>query len=272
MFFHVLVDISVIVVLYSPLLVPEHWYREKYTNLVYKHELKEQFKLNILISDKLPTEVHIRSEKIINLRDIKDDPGMPRFKEKIDELREDQVYTITIPELIFKIKADHLVSANYAPVGVFKTLYDTIVHCQVRQRYAVRDCCHSNIFGTFKPCQKTVQWHECMQKLMLLCILPVLAAPWIIRIYYYYQYEDIQRKQIKLAAGSRNLEPNYPGNLLAYLNPVDGLFVFCYAVLAIDALLFGILQKKVTERSRYLIRQCFRDMRGTNRSEYIIYI
>lgn len=267
LFFHVMVFISVIVVLYSPLLVPEHWYREKYTNLVYKHELKEQFKLKILISAKPPTDVNIRSEKIIILKDIKDDPDIPIFKEKIDKLEENHVYTIAISKLLFKIKADRLVSANYAPVGVFKTLYDTIVHCQVRQRYAVRDCCNSNMFGTFKPCQKTVQWHECLQKLMLLCILPVFAAPWILRIYFYYVYEDIQRTQKTAAAGSKNLAPDYPGNLLAYLNPVHGLFVFCYAVLAIDALLFGILRKKLTERSRYIIRQCFRDMRGTNRSK-----
>lgn len=41
LFFYVMVFISVIVVLYSLLLVLEYWYCEKYINLVYKYEFKE---------------------------------------------------------------------------------------------------------------------------------------------------------------------------------------------------------------------------------------
>uniref|UniRef100_K1S6K8 Uncharacterized protein n=2 Tax=Magallana gigas TaxID=29159 RepID=K1S6K8_MAGGI len=266
-FFHVMIVINVIVVLYSPLLVPERWYREKYINVVYKHKLKEQIQLRILKSAKLPKEVNVSSKSTIKLNDIDAEPGMPKFKDIIADLRDDQVYKLTISQLMFKMKADRLVPANHVPVGVFKTLYDTIIKCEVRQRYAVRDCCHSNMFGIFKPCQKTVLWHECLQKFMLVCFLPLLAAPWIIRLYFYYIYEDIQRTQKSVAAESRNLDPDYPGNLLAYFNPVHGIFVFCYAVLAIDILLFGVLQKKVAERSRYVIRRCFRDMRGMNRSQ-----
>uniref|UniRef100_A0A8W8INV4 Uncharacterized protein n=1 Tax=Magallana gigas TaxID=29159 RepID=A0A8W8INV4_MAGGI len=270
-FFHVMIVINVIVVLYSPLLVPERWYREKYINVVYKHKLKEQIKLRILKSAKLSKEVNVSSKSTIKLSDIKAEPGMPKFKDIIADLREDQVYKLTISQLMFKMKADRLVPANHIPVGVFKTLYDTIIRCEVRQRYAVRDCCHSNMFGIFRPCRKTVLWHECLQKFMLVCFLPLLAAPWIIRLYFYYIYEDIQRTQKSVASESRNLDPDYPGNLLAFFNPVHGIFVFCYAVLPIDILLFGVLQKKVAERSRYVIRRCFRDMQGMNRSQAIGY-
>lgn len=266
-FFHVMIVINVIVVLYSPLLVPERWYREKYINVVYKHKLKEQIKLRILKSAKLPKEVNVSSKITIKQSDINAEPGMPKFKDIIADLREDQVYKLTISQLMFKMKADRLVPANHVPVGVFKTLYDTIIRCEVRKRYAVKECCNNNMFGIFKPCRKTVKWYECLQKFMLVCFLPLLAAPWIIRLYFYYIYEDTQRTQKSVASESRNLDPDYPGNLLAYFNPVHGIFVFCYAILAIDILLFGVLQKKVAERSRYVIRRCFRDMRGMNRSQ-----
>lgn len=270
-FFHIMVVVNILVVLYSPLLVPERWYREKYIDLVYQHTLREPVKLKVLKTAK-PQEHSISSKDVaLKLSDLQNEPDMIKFQEKVSDLREDQVYTIVISNLWFKMKAERLVPANYVPVGVFKTLYETIVKCDCRKRYAVKDCCHSNMFGKIKPCKRTILWHECLQKFMLLCLLPLLATPWILRLYFYYIYEDIHRIQRSKAAQTHNLSPDYPGNLLAYFNPIHGIFLFCYTILVFDILLFEVLQKEVTERSRFVIRKCFRDMRGMNRSKAVGY-
>lgn len=47
--FFLIVEIAgIAALLYSPLLVPEHWYREKYINLKFTHHLKDAVKVKIL--------------------------------------------------------------------------------------------------------------------------------------------------------------------------------------------------------------------------------
>jgi hypothetical protein len=270
-FFRIMMAINILVVLYSPLLVPERWYREKYVNLVYTHTLNKEVKVKILKTAVNTQPLEFRPKNRITFYDLDSDPDMNKFKEHVSDLRENQPYIMTVSKLIFKMKADRLIPANHVPVGVFRTLYDTIVKCGVRERYAVKDCCYSNMFGTIKPCRKTILWHHCLEKFMTILLLILLAVPWALRLYFYYIYEDTNRYNRRTAAEAHGLKPDYPGNLLAYFNPIHGIFLFCYAILFFDMLLFGVLEKKVTERSRYVVRKCFRDMRGMNRSQAIGY-
>lgn len=266
-FFRIMIVINILVVLYSPLLVPERWYREKYINLVYTHKLDKEVKVKILKTAVNTQPPKSRPKDMIRFTDLESDPEMNKFKDLVKDLQENQPYIMTVSKLLFKMKADRLIPANHVPVGAFRTLYDTIVKCRVRERYAVNECCYSNMFGTFQPCRKTIFWHECLEKIMMILLLILLAVPWVLRLYFYYIYEDTNRNQRRTTAESHGLRPDYPGNLLAYFNPIHGIFLFCYIILFFDMILFGILQRKVTERSRYVIRKCFRDMRGMNRSQ-----
>lgn len=198
-------------------------------------------------------------------------PHMDRFKNLVSDLQDDQVYVITMPSLSFKMRADHLVTVKYVPIEIFRTVYKAIFKCKVRDQDPVKNCCYSNMCWPFRPCKRTVPWHKCLENLMSLLLLPLIAIPWILRLYFYYVYEDENRTLRNEAAKSHDLRPDYPGNLMAYLTPTHGIFLFCYAVFIFDIFLFLILQKKAMERSSYVIRRSFRDMRGIKRTKAFVF-
>jgi hypothetical protein len=96
--------------------------------------------------------------------------------------------------------------------------------------------------------------------------------PWIFRIAIFYRYEDSEHDDKDNAARDRNLEVHFayfPGSMTSLLTPVHGVFVFCYAVLVIDGILFGALEFITSELKRNIeivLRKCFRDMHESSYS------
>lgn len=103
------------------------------------------------------------------------------------------------------------------------------------------------------------------------CCLAIV--PWVIRIVVFYRYEDNENNDRNDAARDRKLEVHYaffPGSLTSFLTPVHAVFLFCYIVLALDTLLFGMLEFVTTEVKRNMeivLRKCFRDMHESSYSK-----
>ncbi|KAJ8301411.1 hypothetical protein KUTeg_020398 [Tegillarca granosa] len=102
---------------------------------------------------------------------------------------------------------------------------------------------------------------------MMRCVLfLIIALPWLIRVYVYFEFEDAELDERNFAANKRNLRPEFLGSITLFLTPIHMLFLVCYFILLIDGIAFGVLTKTVKEKFKYVLRKCFRDMREISRS------
>ncbi|XP_055998880.1 uncharacterized protein LOC130047581 [Ostrea edulis] len=117
-----------------------------------------------------------------------------------------------------------------------------------------------------------VKPNQCLQKLMFIISCIVVIIPWIFRIAIFYRYDDSEHDDKDDAARDRKLTLHFayfPGSMLSFLTPVHGVFVFCYAILVADSVLFGLLELISSELKRNIeivLRKCFRDMHESSYS------
>ncbi|KAJ8301412.1 hypothetical protein KUTeg_020399 [Tegillarca granosa] len=86
-----MVIIKVFVIMYSPLLVPQAWYRLKYGFAAYKYTLKEVLTLTVL-KRKIPSKAR-RAENVVSISKFDE---MPEFREKLKTMQEEVPYCLNI--------------------------------------------------------------------------------------------------------------------------------------------------------------------------------
>uniref|UniRef100_K1PL00 Uncharacterized protein n=1 Tax=Magallana gigas TaxID=29159 RepID=K1PL00_MAGGI len=191
---------------------------------------------------------------------------------------DDKVYSMRLSKIHLDVKRKRLIPPNDVPVGIMKSIYDSFFRCRIRERESLKKCCDSNIFEPFRePSLRVthIKWYHCLKELMLVLSFVLAIVPWIIRIAIFYWYEDKEHNDRDKAARDRKLDVHYayfPGSLINFLTPIHIVFVFCYAVLALDAVLFGILEMFKSEMKKILelvLRKCFRDMHESSYSKSV---
>ncbi|CAG2255879.1 unnamed protein product [Mytilus edulis] len=97
----------------------------------------------------------------------------------------------------------------------------------------------------------------------------LIGKVWIVRLHFFFEYEESERKQRQDAASQRNLGLTYTGNLTWYLTPIHTTFIVCYCIFVVDVLLFGIISGQVKQTLQRVMRKCLRDMREISKRSAI---
>ncbi|KAK3584425.1 hypothetical protein CHS0354_017703 [Potamilus streckersoni] len=262
MLFTIIFLLKLYVILASPRLVPETFYRLKYVTSTYMHRLgNKPINLKVLLTrtpEKYP-DVRITT-------DASRFKYMPKFKEKLHGLKPDVVYNLKIPEIHMKVEGQRLIPEDDAPVGFLKSLYDSFVRCKIRERPSVSRCCYSDMCMRHQS-SKRIPWHKFLSKLMMCILMLLLTTPWILRVYLYYKYEHEEMNAQRDVATRRGLSLLFPGSVTLYLTPSHVLFIVIYVLLSIEYILYGVVKEKIRQRFMLVIQKCFRDMRERNISE-----
>jgi hypothetical protein len=62
----------------------------------------------------------------------------------------------------------------------------------------------------------------------------LIGKVWIVRLYFFFEYEESERHEKEKAATLRNLALSYTGNLTWYLTPIHISFLVCYCIFLVD--------------------------------------
>lgn len=260
--FVVITLLKILVVLFSPRLIPGTFYRLKHVAAPYIHRLN-----NPLI---LRTVLTTNPDKFTNVKNkfkLKKFRNMNKFKTTLQNMACDVPYNLTVNQVHLRVKCGRLLPEDFAPVGLINTLYESFFKCKIRERASVKDCCDSN-FLLFSNCHnKRLTWYSVLKKFMTMLLIIVLATPWIIRIYVYFQYEHEEMHVRKEAAFEKSLRFYFPGNFTLLLTPLHILFVVIYILLSFESCIFGVMSQKMKEQFKFVLRKCFRDMREMNQMD-----
>lgn len=273
MLFYCIYFMNLLVIMFCPYLIPKSWYQDKYQTLKFEFDCKTQIEVRF-------KKTYLKPDTPVAGNVVKIDllSSMNSFMEQLGEMDDDIVYPMRLSKIHLNVKRERLIPPNDVPVGIIRSIYDAFFRCQIREKNCLKTCCHRSIF---EPSQgsllrvKHIKWYHCLQKLMLIVSFVLAIVPWIIRIAIFYRYEDNEHHDRDEAARDRKLDVHYayfPGSLTSFLTPVHIVFVFCYVVLALDAVLFGILEMFTSEIKRNLelvLRKCFRDMHESSYSKSV---
>ena len=263
---------NLLVIMFCPYFIPEPWYRDKYENLKFElFDCKNEFEIQV-------KKKNFNTPVPKNVVDIDSLSSMDSFMKQLGKMDDDVVYPMRLSKIRLDVKRKRLIPPNDVPVGIIKSIYDSFFRCQIRERKSLETCCHSSIFEPFQESSlrfTRIKWYHCLKELMLIVSFVLAIVPWIIRIAIFYWYEDNELNDRVKAAYDRKLDVHYayfPGSLISFLTPVHTVFLFCYAVLALDAVLFGILEMFKSEMKKILelvLRKCFRDMHESSYSKSV---
>ncbi|XP_045165465.2 uncharacterized protein LOC123529272 [Mercenaria mercenaria] len=262
--FTVIVVLKVLVVLFSPRLIPDSFYRLKHVAAPYIHRLQQPLSVKAVVTTNPEQFTNVKNKfELTEFREMK------KFKTTLQNMTLDVPYTLIMKQVHLRIKYGRLLPEDFAPVGLFRTMYDSFFKCKIRERVAVAECCKSNFFLFSKCHSETMSWYTVLKRFMTAILLLLLATPWIIRIYVYFQYEHSEMHMRKDAAYRKSLRFYFPGNFTLLLTPLHVLFVLIYLLLSFESCVFGVMSRKMKERFKFVLRKCFRDMRETKQMDVV---
>ncbi|CAL1536303.1 unnamed protein product [Lymnaea stagnalis] len=256
-----IIIIKVVVILCSPLFVPETMYRMKFVAAPYIYHVPgPPLSLKILVTENPEQYGPDNRSKKIRLSKLQ---NMEYFKTMVATTRwtPDRIYEVKVQDVKLSVKSRRLLNQDNVPVTIIKLIYNNFIRCRLRHLESLKECCSTNILGRFNPGLKIITWFQCMKIFASFVILIMIAIPWIIRIITYYVYEEpLVLSKVK-AAGRLGLALGFPTNIVPYLSPVHGLFIIIYVLLIVDSLFFGVVSRSMKRKLKTVFRQCLRDMR-----------
>ncbi|KAK7101981.1 uncharacterized protein [Littorina saxatilis] len=249
---------KVLVVLFSPSLVPETLYRLKYGTLKYVYHLPKDQTVTLRMVKTTTPWIYENDDRVVKLSKV---PGMPRLRETVDTWQLDRVHDVTVKNAQLAVRSRKLLGENVVPVGIVQVIYNNLFLCRIRHLSALAGCCNTNILGTLNPGISLPTWFKCARLFARVCLLVLLVMPWVIRLILYYQFERPVAATKERAAEAADMGVPFTGNVILYLSPVHGLFVVCYVILCIDSLAYGVLSQAVKAKMKLVLRRCLRDMK-----------
>ncbi|ESO88793.1 hypothetical protein LOTGIDRAFT_165207 [Lottia gigantea] len=256
------ISVKIILVLFSPLLIPESLYREKFIDAEYHHHV---------LTDS--TGRSVRTIKVVATRDpenyqsdnavVKLDhvQGMEYLKTILNNL--DNVYKMELDDIRLSVSAHRLLPENKVPVGILRYFYNHLCRCKIRNVKAFATCCASNIFANFGF--RSVKWYRCLVPFMKVVQMFLILLPWILRIVIFFQYERYNEVYRGQRAAELGLKMGFTGSFTVYLTPLHSLFILCYVVLLLDAIVYGVISLSVKEKLKRVTMKCLRAMRETSK-------
>lgn len=267
--------VIIIVVLYCPLLVPSSLYNPNYGPKKFEHCLEDSISLIVKTAE---SKTSIIRERICKQKDngttivpYAKFKGMANFKKELKRMEKGHKYEVVVSKIYFRVRDEELLAANEVPTSVFKVLYDLLFKCNIRKQEFVSTCCKASICGTHWPHGITYPWYKLLRFLIRLILSVAVCIPWIIRVYFFYAYENEIRESRLKAAESRSLLVRIENNLTYYGTPVHVLFIICYALMCFGYIFLEltsvVLFKNIQCVVRDILTKCFDGMCDRSKQE-----
>ncbi|XP_063444487.1 uncharacterized protein LOC134724982 [Mytilus trossulus] len=269
--------INVFAIMFSPYLIPDSFYRKKYGRSMYEHKLMKPLQITVMKTDIPPPKDTVQS--VVSIGKLK---IMPSLYRNVQNIPHNEIQTLSLWKMNIDVQYRRLIPANYVPVGIMKTFYTMFVKCHIRKISKFGRCCKASIFGhltnekekdnnnkrgsnesmgELNTVNSRHSWFRCLKQFMRILILIGISVPWIIRIIFFYWYEKPHTLEMEKAAIIRNMTLSFQWNLTNSLTPIHVLFLLCYFIIVLDAMVFGIVSHKVKLKLQLVMRKCLRDMR-----------
>jgi hypothetical protein len=150
--------VNFLAVMFSPLLIPAKFYRNKFQKTSYEHKLKEPLTLLILKT--------YNKQKGENALPISHFEEMKEFRKTVEDMHIDIRYEVTLSKIDVVTEIDRLLPSNRVSVGLIESLYSALFNCEIRKKSSMKDCCKSNFLGEFTPFNNTLSWYKILRKIM----------------------------------------------------------------------------------------------------------
>jgi hypothetical protein len=213
----------------------------------------------------------LQAEKTLDLRTA---TGFPKLKKKAEQLADtgslQKKLTVCFDRYDITVDYKRTLKENTVPVGLFQTLFRTLIKCRVRHTGPFQDCCKMNIF-TAGDCSDEksgggVTWSMCCRQFSKLIVVLLIPFPFYIRLALFYGFEEAELLTRKEAIEIRGLREPYDSSVLHYFTPSHWFFICMYLIYAMTALSLAFFAKREDEnhRPKTVIVNSFRDLKNLN--------
>lgn len=275
--FLVMTFVYIIVFLYSPLFIPTSWYKKSATTYSFHPRQticikltyleKDFFKSNnssaantldynrILHMKNFKTYVEIlKKNKDIQSKQNSGQNEQNSGQNELDTLQTNvdietpvvHVVYLDVHKIDIRLQDTKKAYSTFDPETMFECLdYNN----RVKINEKVQKCCDAECLPMGSCCNSWT-WKTCLKSsIQIVCVL-CLLIPWLLRVLFFYVYEEKDRNDREYFANKLNLE--YPNilkwNITYSLKPDHSFFILCYA-----SLIFTIVLKSFIIRMLDLV-------------------
>lgn len=257
-----IVLIQIGVVLYFPTLLPESIYTERKTFTKYIYDTEPDEYLSLTVKTVNDPDVIADNFQKTGLHSM---ARLDKFKDRLRTLTPNTVYTLDVDRIEVSARASKILAEGTAPAGIYDFVKRFICQCRMRLEIkSVAECCNENMCRSL-PCKMVYYWYQCLQWVMVLTTVFIICIPWIIRVLFYYEYEEASLTVQREAFAKRNLPFPYTGNVVTYVSPMNALFLFVYIFLPVVGILYVFLPSSIKANLKFTVWKCFSHMKNTRR-------
>ena len=244
MFFAAVIIVQLVFLLYSPSFVPSSSIMDTYQRYIFKPT--KYLKLNVLrVKDDTEAKRHADGF-------VKANCHSENLKHKLSMCHLDEVYTLKVSKVTFDVKVNKILPGS--PISFFKFMKSFFLQLNMRNDVSdLKPCCETHIC-------KICTWYKCLMPFVWLLFLSVCVSPWLVRIWFFYAFEDENRGILMNSLKHKGLSPPYPGSLVLFLTPTHPLFWFIHVIFLVLVGYFYLLSHDIKSSLKYTIRVSLRRM------------
>ena len=262
--FTTILILQVIFVLYSPSFVPSLGRMgTKFLDFTYKPTKPLQLNIvkvdsNCVISDE--TFVKSRHFPFVKLETLKQAVRGQNCR---------ILYSLFVRQVHLSVKANKILPDGYSPVSCIKFLKSFFVQCKIRHDLpGLAHCCKADIFSKSDCCE--LPWHKCLTPVMWLVVGVILVSPWLIRIWFFYAFEEDVLELSNRVLNKKGLTSAYPGSLTFYLTPKHVIFLLIYIIIPLEVIVFTFLPAAAKRKLKFTIQMSLKSMNETKKFDAFV--
>ena len=246
---------QILFVIYSPLFVFRQGSAKSFLDFV--HRPLGTLALNVAVAE---SSVEIKNTNFIKVKQGQ----FVNLKKGLCHLKPGRQYLLFIRQIYLRLQANKIVPDGDSPVSFKKYIKRIFFQCQMqREVSSAGGCCHENLFKMVPCCD--VPWYRCLSVLLQLLIVVLLTVPWIVRVWFYYTFEEEALENSSRLFESKGLHSPAPDSLVSYLTPFHWVFKTIYCVIPLAAIVYFVLPRSLKRQSKFIIQTCFKKTRETKK-------
>ena len=262
--FTIIAILQIVFVLYSPTFVPAGGRMGvRFIDYIYKPQTP--LKLNVVTVD---SNKVISDQRFVKSRQFSF-IHLTNLKEQLRSIPNGILHTIFLKEICLSVRASKLVPDGYTPVSFFRFIRKFFVRCHIRKDLpALKNCCNANMFKTFSCIE--VPWVNFLTLLMRGVLVILFILPWLVRVWFYYAFEEKDRRILTIQLERHGLHQSSPSSLVLYLTPGHSLFIFIYVIIIINSSVYIFLPPIAKRKLKYTIQTSLKAMNNTRKFDSVV--
>ena len=262
--FIIIVILQVIFVLYSPNMIPAGGRMgTKFLDYILKPE--QALTLNVVTVDAnkvISDDTFVKAKQFPFL-------DLANLKHEIRNLTPGILHSLLVHRIHLSVRASKIIPDGYSPVSFVKFLKNFFVRCKLRKELpGLGVCCKANMM---KKCKCfVVPWYKCLTLLMWIVVAILVTSPWLLRVWFFYAFEEDIIERITRVITNNGLTPSYPGSLILQLTPGHVLFKIIYFFIPVEIIIYMLLPSVAKRKLKFTVQMSMKNMRNTRKFDSVI--